>query len=116
MMARSSCARASETCTSRSSSRIRRSVIAASMCDYLQREFSVDAPNQKWAGDITYIRTDEGWLYLAVLLDLFSRRIVGWAVSEYIDEQLVPTALTMALTQRQPGDGLLVHTDRGVQY
>jgi putative transposase len=82
----------------------------------LNREFQAEKPNQKWVGDITYIPTDEGWLYLAGILDLFSRRIVGWATSDLIDAALVEKALRMALYQRGPGRGLLHHSDRGSQY
>ena len=82
----------------------------------LNRDFQADRPNQKWVADITYVPTDEGWLYLAGILDLFSRRIVGWEMSSHIDAKLVENALRMALYQRQPGKGLLHHSDRGVQY
>jgi putative transposase len=82
----------------------------------LNREFTATEPNQKWAGDITYIWTGEGWLYLAVMIDLFSRMIVGWAMSDRIDQQLTTSALLMAFEKRQPGKSLLVHSDRGVQY
>jgi transposase InsO family protein len=81
----------------------------------LARSFSRPAPNQAWVGDITYIRTDEGWLYLAVLLDLFSRRVVGWSMSEHIDTQLALGALRMAVSNRR-SSGVLHHTDRGIQY
>lgn len=74
------------------------------------------APNQKWVADITYIPTDEGWLYLAGVLDLYSRKIVGWAMSNLIDADLVKKALRMAYYQRQPAPGLLHHSDRGSQY
>jgi putative transposase len=74
------------------------------------------APNQLWVADITYIETKEGWLYLAAILDLYSRKIVGWAMSERIDTALVLNALTMALLHRCPAAKLLCHTDRGVQY
>jgi len=74
------------------------------------------APNQLWVADITYIETKEGWLYLAAILDLYSRKIVGWAMSERIDTALVLKALTMALLHRCPPAKLLCHTDRGVQY
>jgi len=74
------------------------------------------APNQLWVADITYIETQEGWLYLAAILDLYSRKIVGWAMSERIDTHLVLKALTMALLHRQPPANLLCHSDRGVQY
>ena len=82
----------------------------------LNREFEADVPNQKWVGDITYIPTGEGWLYLAVVMDLFSRRVVGWAMDNNLHQQLTLTALHMALNQRQPQPGLLHHTDRGSQY
>lgn len=74
------------------------------------------APNQSWVSDITYIETDEGWLYLAGVLDLHSRKIVGWAMSERIDTPLVLDALHMALLHREPPPNLLCHSDRGVQY
>jgi putative transposase len=74
------------------------------------------APNQVWLGDITYIATEEGWLYLAGILDLYSRRLAGWALSEHIDTKLILAAWGMALTQRQPTAGLVFHSDRGVQY
>jgi transposase InsO family protein len=74
------------------------------------------APNQLWVADITYIETKEGWLYLAAILDLYSRKIVGWAMSERIDTALVLKALAMALLHRNPPAKLLFHTDRGVQY
>jgi transposase InsO family protein len=73
-------------------------------------------PNQVWIGDITYIATEEGWLYLAGIEDLFSRRIVGWSMSENIDTPLVLAAWKMACTQRKPDPGLVFHSDRGVQY
>lgn len=82
----------------------------------LARQFEVAAPNQVWVGDITYVPTDEGWLYLATLVDLFSRRIVGWAMSERIDRQLTLTALDRAVRTRRPPPGLVHHTDRGSQY
>lgn len=82
----------------------------------LAREFVASEPNRKWAADITYLRTDEGWLYLAVVLDLFSRRVVGWSMSERADAQLACRALKSALRQRRPGSGLLHHSDQGCQY
>ena len=82
----------------------------------LNREFTAEKPNQKWVADITYIPTDEGWLYLAGVLDLYSRKIVGWAMSSLIDADLVEKALRMAYYQRQPEQGLLHHSDRGSQY
>ncbi len=82
----------------------------------LNREFQAEKPNQKWVADITYISTEEGWLYVAGVLDLFSRRIVGWDMSGKIDAALVENALRMALYQRQPNKELLHHSDRGSQY
>ena len=82
----------------------------------LNRDFIAQAPNQKWVTDITYIDTGEGWLYLAVVIDLYSRRVVGWAMSERIDTRLVDQALNMALLTRSPDPGLLHHSDRGSQY
>jgi transposase InsO family protein len=82
----------------------------------LDRHFRVSAPNRVWVGDITFIPTREGWLYLAVLLDLYSRRIVGWAMREQQNRQLVIDALTMAIQHRQPPPGLIHHTDQGILY
>jgi transposase InsO family protein len=82
----------------------------------LNREFSATFPNQKWVSDITYIGTAEGWLYLAIVLDLYSRRVVGWAMGEQMDAGLVEGAWQMALLNRQPPAGLLHHSDRGSQY
>lgn len=82
----------------------------------LAREFNVAAPNAVWTGDITYIWTGEGWLYLAVLIDLFSRRLVGWSLGARIDTELTRRALRMALVQRRPEAGWIHHSDRGVQY
>ena len=82
----------------------------------LDRQFTVSQPNRVWAGDLTYIWTLEGWLYLAVLLDLYSRRVVGWAMGPRLTGDLTVQALRMALTTRQPTAGLLHHSDRGSQY
>lgn len=82
----------------------------------LNRDFTATAPNQKWVGDITGIWTEEGWLYLSALVDIYSRAVVGWAMDGIRDEQLVENALWMALVRRQPDAGLLHHTDRGSQY
>lgn len=82
----------------------------------LNQDFAAAAPNQKWASDFTYIETDEGWLYLAVVLDLFSRRVIGWAMRETMETELVEAALRMALEDRQPAAGLLHHSDQGCQY
>jgi putative transposase len=82
----------------------------------LGRKFTASAPNQVWLADITYVSTNEGWLYLAVVLDLFSRRVVGWAMRETMPQELTITALQMAITNRRPGPGLVHHSDRGSQY
>lgn len=82
----------------------------------LDRQFQADLPNEKWAVDITYIPTDEGWLYLAGVIDLCSRRIVGWSMADHMRTQLPADALGMAIVQRRPGKGVLHHSDRGVQY
>jgi putative transposase len=82
----------------------------------LKREFDVAQPNQAYVADITYIWTREGWLYLAVVIDLFSRKVVGWSMGSRMKAQLVCDALTMAIWQRSPNAGLIVHTDRGSQY
>jgi len=80
------------------------------------RDFTTDAPNRVWLGDITYIPTAEGWLYLAVIMDLFSRKIVGWAMRDHMQVELASAALTMAIRDRRPQAGLICHNDRGVQY
>ncbi len=83
----------------------------------LERDFFADKPNVKWVGDITYIRTNtDSWLYLATVIDLFSRKVVGYAMGEHIDACLVTDALAMAVTSRQPDKGLIFHSDRGSQY
>jgi transposase InsO family protein len=82
----------------------------------LNRQFKVNVPNQVWVTDITYIRTFEGWLYLAAVMDLFSRKIVGWSMSETIDTDLAIAALKMAIHRRKPSKGLMHHSDRGIQY
>jgi putative transposase len=82
----------------------------------LAGQFAATAPNQKWVSDITYIRTRQGWLYLAAVLDLFSRRVVGWAMERYLTDNLTVKALEMALARRQVLAGLLHHSDRGSQY
>jgi putative transposase len=82
----------------------------------LDRNFDATLPNQKWTCDITYVPTDEGWLYLAVVMDLFSRKIVGWSMQDHLRVELVSDALLMALANRRPAPGLLHHSDRGVQY
>ncbi|XXV26169.1 IS3 family transposase [Sorangium sp. So ce1389] len=82
----------------------------------IERQFDAQAPNQVWVTDVTYIPTDEGWLYLAVMLDLFSRRVVGWAASATSDCALALAALTPALRARRPAPGLVHHSDRGSPY
>lgn len=82
----------------------------------LEQDFSADSPDQKWVSDITYIWTDEGWLYLAVVLELYSRRVIGWAISERMTATLVCDALIMALWNRKMPKGVIVHSDRGSQY
>jgi transposase InsO family protein len=82
----------------------------------LKRDFTAERPNRKWLADITYIATAEGWLYLATILDLYSRRIVGWSMSERMTSALVENALEMAVDRRQPSAGLIHHSDQGSQY
>lgn len=82
----------------------------------LARQFSFDAPNKAWVGDITYIPTDEGWLYCAIVKDLCTKQIIGYAFSERIDTNLTLAALNAAVRRRQPDPGLIFHSDRGVQY
>jgi transposase InsO family protein len=82
----------------------------------LDRQFAAPAANLSWVADITYIRTRSGWLYLAAVMDLFSRKIVGWAIAPTMYAELVCSALQMAITQRNPPPGLIVHSDRGSQY
>lgn len=82
----------------------------------LNREFNVTLPNQVWVADITYLWTRNGWAYLAAVVDLFSRRVIGWSIAEHMQEELVNKALTMAIAKRRPKKGLLHHSDRGTQY
>lgn len=82
----------------------------------LERHFEVDTPNRVWVGDITYVWTNEGWSYLAVLIDLYSRKVIGWALSKRLTRDLALQALRKALVTRQPPPGLIHHTDRGCQY
>ena len=92
----------------------KRSVIAPNLLD---RQFTADAPNQKWVADFTYVATGEGWLYLAVVLDLYSRMVVGWSMQKEMSTQLVSDAMTMALWRRRPNPAaLLHHSDQGTQY
>lgn len=82
----------------------------------LARKFDAAAPNQKWVSDITYIRVGRTWLFLAVVLDLFSRKVIGWSLDTHMRESLIIEAFDMAVTGRELGNGLLLHSDRGVQY
>ncbi len=82
----------------------------------LQRQFNPQAPNESWVTDITYIRTHEGWLYLAVVLDLFSRRVIGWSMQSRITKELALDALLMAVWRRKPEGKVIVHSDQGSQY
>lgn len=84
--------------------------------DLLQRQFNAGAPNRAWVGDMTFIRTRQGWLHLVVLLDLFSRKVVGWSMGDRATTALHQAALSMAITQRRPEAGLVHHTDRGAVY
>jgi len=84
--------------------------------DLVHRDFQPSAPDRLWVSDITYVRTWEGWLYLAVILDAFSRRVVGWALADHLRTELATDALQMALTTRRPLQGLIHHSDRGGQY
>ena len=91
-------------------------VSQASVANHLNREFRSLRPNEKWVSDITFIPTRQGWLYLAIVLDLYSRAIVGWSMSRRINGQLVHDALDMALQQREVAPGLMLHSDQGSQY
>ena len=82
----------------------------------LERNFIANAPNQMWLADITYVETDQGWLYLATIMDLYSRRIVGWAMADHLRAGLPLAALAMAIASQRPSPGLIHHSDRGVQY
>jgi len=84
--------------------------------NHLDRQFTPEQPNRSWVTDITYIRTHEGWLYLAVVIDLFSRQVIGWSMGSRIDMELVLNALLMALWRRQPKEPVLVHSDQGSQF
>ena len=82
----------------------------------MERVFAADRPDQLWVADITYVPTWSGWLYLAVVLDVWSRRVVGWAMAEHLRTELVVDALDMAIWQRRPAEGLVHHSDQGCQY
>ena len=89
---------------------------AAQAEDLVKRDFRPVAPDRLWLADITYVRTDEGWLYLAAILDAFSRRVIGWGLADHLRTELALAALRMAIATRSPAPGLLHHTDRGCQY
>lgn len=89
---------------------------APAAANLLQRDFAIDAPNRIWVADMTFIATREGWLHLAVLLDLYSRRVVGWSMNGKQNRQLATDALVMALERRQPHPGLIHHSDQGILY
>jgi transposase InsO family protein len=82
----------------------------------LERDFTANAPNQVWVSDISYIPTRNGWAYLTVFIDLFSRIVTGWSLSSSLSHEMVLTALYRAIRRRQPAEGLIIHSDRGVQY
>src|SRR4051812_35982536 len=84
--------------------------------DLLRRDFRAHVPNRAWVSDITYLRTGQGWLFLAIVLDLYSRRIIGWAMHPKLGRELVLEALDMAIAQRRPAPGLIFHSDRGGEY
>jgi transposase InsO family protein len=88
----------------------------ATAANLLERDFSSSGPDRRWSTDITYVWTMQGWLYLAVVMDLFSRRIIGWSMRKTLARKLVVSALHMALYGRNPGPGLIHHSDRGSQY
>ncbi|WP_445147069.1 IS3 family transposase [Dyella sp. Tek66A03] len=94
----------------------RRNTKPAPAENLLARQFDPGRPNQSWASDITYIPTRQGWLYLAIVVDLFSRRIIGWATAQVADARLALAASELAFAIRQPGPGLIVHSDQGCQY
>ena len=89
---------------------------ASAVANLLNREFKAETPNSKWVSDTTFVWTTEGWLYVAVILDLFSRLVVGWAMSQHNDEQLVRQALEMAASRRDPPKEMLLHSDQGSPY
>jgi putative transposase len=84
--------------------------------DLIGRAFHAEQPNQKWCGDISYVKTWDGWAYLATVIDLNSRKVVGWAIADHMRAELVTAALDMAITHRQPPAGVIFHSDRGAQY
>lgn len=90
--------------------------LAAPAADLVRRDFTAAGPDQKWVADITYVRCDEGWLYLAVVMDVFSRKIVGWSMRSDLGAEIVSDALAMAVARRRPPVGVIHHSDRGSQY
>jgi putative transposase len=94
----------------------RQAKVAPDIPDLLERDFTAEEPDTRWVTDISYVPTAQGWVYLAVLLDLCSKAVVGWAADTHMRTELVTDALTMALTARSPGPGLIVHSDRGTQF
>jgi putative transposase len=92
------------------------STVPVTIPDLVQRRFVATAPNQLWVTDITYVRTWEGWLYVAAIVDVFSRRVVGWAMADHMRVELPLAALAMAVARRRPPRGLIHHSDRGAQY
>ena len=84
--------------------------------DLIGRDFTAQRPNEKWCGDITYVKTWDGWAYVATVIDLYSRKVVGWAAAEHMRTELVTTALDIALANRRPPAGVIFHSDRGAQY
>jgi putative transposase len=84
--------------------------------DLIGRQFTAEAPDQKWCGDVTYVKTWDGWAYLATVIDLHSRRVVGWAIADHMRTSLVTDALDMAIEVRSPPAGVIFHSDRGIQY
>lgn len=103
-------------CRRRRHSLTRRDAQARPAPDRVERDFTAEAPDQLWVSDVTYVPTWAGWLYLAVVLDVFSRRIVGWAMADHLRTSLVTGALDMAITNRRPPGGTIVHSDQGSQY
>ena len=93
-----------------------RGEVSTAVPDLVGRDFTADRPDRLWVADITYIRTDEGFLYLAVVLDACTRRVVGWAMRRTLETEIVTSALDMAIARRQPGNGLVHHSDHGSQY
>jgi putative transposase len=94
----------------------RQAKVTPDIPDLVRRDFTASAPDRLWCTDLTYVPTGEGWLYLAVIIDVFSRTVVGWAADDHMRTELVLDAWRMAAGRRRPGRGLIVHSDRGSQY